>query len=155
MHVLSYPNHQGEHPRGLRGKVSAYEYRRHWRGGFYPWVGKIPWRREWQFDPVFLPGKSHGQRSQWASVYGVKEQDTKSRSQRTGMYPTTRRGCSSTIHVPIPQGLPPPVFLFQNTLEMMIKLTLRVIWSKKVLTFCPLHCLLKNLMVPSVAKTNT
>ena len=24
---------------------------------------KIPWRREWQSTPVFLPGKSHGQRS--------------------------------------------------------------------------------------------
>ena len=26
-------------------------------------VGKIPWRRKWQPSPVFLPGKSHGQRS--------------------------------------------------------------------------------------------
>ena len=25
---------------------------------FDPWVGKIPWRREWQPTPVFLPGKS-------------------------------------------------------------------------------------------------
>ena len=30
---------------------------------FNPWVGKIPWRRNWQTTPVFLPGKSHGQRS--------------------------------------------------------------------------------------------
>jgi len=30
---------------------------------FNPWVGKIPWRRKWQPIPVFLPGKSHGQRS--------------------------------------------------------------------------------------------
>ena len=30
---------------------------------FDPWVGKIPWRRKWQPTPVFLPGKSHGQRS--------------------------------------------------------------------------------------------
>ena len=28
-----------------------------------PWVGKIPWRWEWQPTSVFLPGKSHGQRS--------------------------------------------------------------------------------------------
>ena len=28
-----------------------------------PWVGKIPWRRQWLFTPVFLPGESHGQRS--------------------------------------------------------------------------------------------
>ena len=26
-------------------------------------VEKIPWRREWLLTPVFLPGKSHGQRS--------------------------------------------------------------------------------------------
>ena len=28
-----------------------------------PWVGKISWRRKWQLVPIFLPGKSHGQRS--------------------------------------------------------------------------------------------
>ena len=33
------------------------------RRKFNPWVGKIPWRRKWQPTPVFLPGKSHGQRS--------------------------------------------------------------------------------------------
>ena len=27
------------------------------------WVRKIPWRREWLPTPVFLAGKSHGQRS--------------------------------------------------------------------------------------------
>ena len=27
------------------------------------WVGKIPWRRKWQPNPVFLPGGSHKQRS--------------------------------------------------------------------------------------------
>ena len=26
-------------------------------------VGKIPWRRKWHPTQVFLPGKSHGQRS--------------------------------------------------------------------------------------------
>ena len=30
---------------------------------FDPWIGKIPWRRERQPTPVFLPGESHGQRS--------------------------------------------------------------------------------------------
>jgi len=33
-----------------------------WRLGFDPWVGKIPWRREWHPTPVFLPEQSHGQR---------------------------------------------------------------------------------------------
>ena len=30
---------------------------------FVPWVGKIPWRRDWQPTPVCLPGEFHGQRS--------------------------------------------------------------------------------------------
>jgi len=40
-------------PGGSGGKESAGN------AGFNPWVGKIPWRREWQPTPVFLPGKSH------------------------------------------------------------------------------------------------
>ena len=42
---------------------SACPCRRHQRGRFDPWVRKIPWRRRWQPAPVFLPGKSHGERS--------------------------------------------------------------------------------------------
>ena len=34
-----------------------------WERGADPWVGKMPWRRKWQPTPVFLPGKSYGQRS--------------------------------------------------------------------------------------------
>ena len=48
---------------GASGKESAPQYRRHERLGFDSWVGKIPWGRKWQPTPVFLPGKSHGQRS--------------------------------------------------------------------------------------------
>ena len=33
------------------------------RWGFSPQVGKIPWRRKQQPTPVFLPGKSQGQKS--------------------------------------------------------------------------------------------
>ena len=33
------------------------------RSEFDPWVGRIPWRREWQPTPIFLPGEFHGQRS--------------------------------------------------------------------------------------------
>ena len=29
---------------------------------WWVWVRKIPWRRKWLPTPVFLPGKSHGQR---------------------------------------------------------------------------------------------
>ena len=38
---------------------------------------KIPWRREWQPTPVFLPGEFHGQRSLDSySLWGRKESDT-------------------------------------------------------------------------------
>ena len=43
---------------------------------FDPWVGKIPWRREWQPTLVFLPGEFHGQRSLVGySPWGRKESD--------------------------------------------------------------------------------
>ena len=46
------------------------------RLGFVPWVGRIPWRREWLFTPVFLPGESHGQRRLAGySPWGHKELD--------------------------------------------------------------------------------
>ena len=39
--------------------------------------GKIPWSREWQPIPVFLPGKFHGQRSLAGyGPRGLKELDT-------------------------------------------------------------------------------
>ena len=47
-------------PWWLSGKESACQYRRH---RFNPWIRKIPWRKKWQHTPVFLPGKSHKQRS--------------------------------------------------------------------------------------------
>ena len=47
------------------------------RPGFNPWVRKIPWRREWQPTPVFLPEESHGQRSLLGySPWSLKELDT-------------------------------------------------------------------------------
>ena len=36
-----------------------------WETGFDPWVGKIPWRREWLPTPVFLLGEFHGQKLQF------------------------------------------------------------------------------------------
>ena len=32
-------------------------------GSIPAWLRKVPRRRKWQPTPVFLPGKSHGQRS--------------------------------------------------------------------------------------------
>ena len=66
-------------PRWLSGKGSARKRRRVKRLGFTPWVRKIPWRRKWQPTPVFLPGKSHGQRSVSKSMrpspWGLNESD--------------------------------------------------------------------------------
>ena len=46
------------------------------RPEFNPWVGKIPWRREWQLTSLFMPGKFHGQRSLVGySPWGHKEVD--------------------------------------------------------------------------------
>ena len=44
------------------------------RCGFDSWVRKILWRRKWQPTPIFLPGKSHGQRGLAGYiVHGVAE----------------------------------------------------------------------------------
>ena len=54
--------------------LSIMQCKRPW---FYPCVRKIPWRREWQLTPVFLPGKSYGQRSLASfSPWGCKVLDT-------------------------------------------------------------------------------
>ena len=43
---------------GSDGKESA---RNEGDIGLIPGLGRIPWRREWQPTPVFLPGEFHGQ----------------------------------------------------------------------------------------------
>ena len=61
-------------PSGSDGKESACH---EGRPGFDSWVWKIPWRRKWQPTPVFLPGKSPGQRSLVGySPWGPKELGT-------------------------------------------------------------------------------
>ena len=67
----------GGFPRGTSGKELACQGRRHKRCRFDPWVEKTLWRRAWQTTAVFLPGKSHGQRSLAGySPWGHKESDT-------------------------------------------------------------------------------
>ena len=55
-------------PGGSDGKESACDGG---NPGLIPRVGKIPWRREWQPTPVFLPAEFHGQRGRRATVHGV------------------------------------------------------------------------------------
>ena len=74
------------------------------RSRFDPWVGKIPWRREWLPTPVSLPGESYGQRSLAGySPQGCKEQLTLSLhfiapAGHFTALPTT--ACSLTSEVP-------------------------------------------------------
>jgi len=59
-------------PDGSDGKESASSV----GDSFDPWVGKIPWSREWLPIPVFLSGVFHGQRSLvGCSPWGHKESD--------------------------------------------------------------------------------
>ncbi|XDA89333.1 hypothetical protein R6Z07M_018977 [Ovis aries] len=50
-------------PWWLSSRESIFQGRRFKRHGFDPWIRKILWKRKWQPTPVFLLGKSHGQRS--------------------------------------------------------------------------------------------
>ena len=66
-----------ETPVGLPGDSMVQTACQCRRCGFDPWVEKIPGRRKWQPTPVFLPGKSHGQRSLAGYIpWCRKESDT-------------------------------------------------------------------------------
>ena len=54
---------------GSMGKEPACKFRRHRRCRFDPWVRNILLKRKWLPTPVLLPGKSHGQRSQFTIVH--------------------------------------------------------------------------------------
>ena len=79
-HLLGFPS-------GLVIKNLSVNARRHRRCKFYPWVRKIPWRRKWQPMPVFLPGKSHGQRSMAGNnLWCHRESDMTEQLTHTYMY---------------------------------------------------------------------
>ena len=61
--ILPTQSKYWDFPGGASGEEPACQCRRHKRQGFNPCVRNISWRRKWQPTPVFLPGKSHGQRS--------------------------------------------------------------------------------------------
>ena len=68
-------------PKGLRASLSGSVGRESACNaedpGSIPGSGRFPWRRKWQPTPIFLSGKSHGQRSLVDySAWGCKESDT-------------------------------------------------------------------------------
>ena len=86
--------------------LPAYLCRRRKRRRFHPWVGKTPWRREWQLTPVFLPGESHGQRS----LAGYSPCGCKSQSQlSTHTYTHTHAHARTRAHT---CNLGPAFFFF-------------------------------------------
>ena len=62
-------------PGATSGKEHNCQSRRCKRCGFDPYVRKIPWEREWQPTPVFLPGESHAQTMAGYGLRGHKESD--------------------------------------------------------------------------------
>ena len=86
-------------PRWRHGKESARQCRGRKRPGFNPWVRKIPWSREWQPSPVFLPGKFHGQRT---PVHGVTKSQTRLNTHTHLASPCERRLSPNKTKVPAP-----------------------------------------------------
>ena len=65
-------NVSGDFPGGSNGKESSCNVG---DPGLIPGSGRSPWRRAWQPTPVFLPGKSHGQKSRVGYIpQGTKSQ---------------------------------------------------------------------------------
>ena len=62
------------------------------RPGFDPWVGKIPWSREWLPTPVFWSGEFHGLYSPWCH----KQSDTTEQLSLSLSWPEATRHGSKT-----------------------------------------------------------
>ena len=112
------------------------------RPRFDPWVGKIPWRRKWLPVPVFLPGKSHGQSSWWATVHGVTKSRTRLSNWHFSFIPKTtttgeERG-QGWKRNKITTPLPPNYYMTQM-------ITLRPIKCRHLDNFPPL-LLLQNII---------
>ena len=77
----------GGFPGGTSGKKPTCPHRRCKRYGFKTWVRRIPWSTAWRPTPIFLPGESHGQRSQVGySPQGRKELGMTEATQQVGIY---------------------------------------------------------------------
>ena len=99
----------------LISKKPTCQCRRH---GFDPWVGKIPWRRKWHPTPVFLPGKSHGQRSLADySPRGRTESDT---TEQLSMHAYQGLNLSFVCNIPVEKAIEQDQMI-QNTIEGLNK----------------------------------
>ena len=63
--------------RSVQASLVAQQKRIHLpsrRHRFYPWVRKIPWRREWQPTPIFLPGEFDGPKKKPSGLQSMELQ---------------------------------------------------------------------------------
>ena len=73
---------------------------------FHPWDGKIPWRREWQPTPVFLPGESHG----WGAWRATVHEFAQLHPVQTWLKQLSRHACILCVychyyHEPLGKGI--------------------------------------------------
>ena len=89
-------------PRWRSSQESACQCRRRKKYVLNPCVRKISWRRKWQPTPVFLPGKSYGQRRLVGySPWGCKESDTTEHAQKKHI--NLKRGMERKIQTSSPK----------------------------------------------------
>ena len=87
---------QGWLSRWRSGEESACQCRRHRRRDFNPWVGRMPWRRNWQPTPVFLPGESWTEEPGGSSPGGHKQSEASEHKHEHQPQATTASLDSST-----------------------------------------------------------
>ena len=73
---------------------------------FHPWDGEIPWRREWQPTPVFLPGESHG----WGAWRATVHEFAQLHPVQTWLKQLSRHACMLCVychyyHEPLGKGV--------------------------------------------------
>ena len=91
----------------LHLRKNCVQCRRHKSHGLNPWVRKIPWSRKSQPSTIFLPGKSHGQRSLVGySPWGGKESDLVTEHTHTHTH--------TLLHLHAERPVARPALLFPN-----------------------------------------
>ena len=107
------------------------------RNRFDPWPGKIPWSRKRQPTPVFLPGKSHGQRRLvGCSSWGHKELDRMSMHTHTHTHTHTNTHTSTYISWDLPFGTTCLLKLFTMIICFLYRIHANIIAFKKCLFKC-------------------
>ena len=133
-------------------KESACQCRGCKRWRFDTWIGKIPWSRKWQFTPVFLPGKSHRQRSLAGySSWGCKESDTSERERalmptHACMHVHTHTHTHTHTHSIWEQSYP-NLGKFSTILFTLVSMLLSTVWFYAIQSQQRFSCCLVNLLM--------